>query len=403
MARMSGQNVAVPVQSLLSNELNTVPAPPLPIAAESGKAISATRRTGKITGAKNVAAFVATKIVPDLPGEGGNVQDILAVITASSASRSQGSPLTEDTATTMNWDFDFSTMFQTEPVIDPATNIGVANVSLPAGGALDFSTFQQGYPSVSSAPHVKSGLDAFLSTLDVAPGWNLQNETVFKFDTSTEEFDDIGGTSIYDNDKDGFNAGNDGSHEVVGLDFSLVSAPPSSDGLHNQASSTSTPLSGNFNAVRSNLNVDSLLSSMSLPSWSSLSATAMATVIPSVITEARDRSPERQEGRLLGDQGQIENIQKEPASTDQENVKHSKNAVPSDELGEPEGDERPVRQCKVTQRPDGPVWRQRTETELLSDDLGDNWHSCIEHWLAFEGMPTTYDVRISMSKVVSDT
>ncbi|KAK0245023.1 hypothetical protein EDD85DRAFT_782995 [Armillaria nabsnona] len=248
-------------------------------------------------------------------------------------------------------------------------------MDVDVSGGPDFSTFQQGYPSVLSAPHVESGLDAFLSMLDVALGWNLRNEMVFKFDTSMEEFDDIGGTSIYDNDKDNFNTGNNGSHKVVGLDFLLVSAPPSSNGLHSQALSTSTPSSGNFNAVRSDLNIDSLLSSMSLSSWSSLSTTAMATVIPSVITEARDWSPKR----------------KEPVSTDQENIKHSKIEVPSDELGEPEGDECPVQQCKVTQHPDGPVWHQRTETELLSDDLGDNWCSCIKHWLAFKGMPMTYD------------
>ncbi len=391
VARMSGQNVSVPVQSPPSSEPKTAPAPPLPIAAEPAKAVSAAGRTGKIAGAKNVAAFVAAKILPELPGEGGNVQDILAAITASSASRSQGSPLPEDTASTLNWDFDFATMFPTDDNA-PSTNVGVANVS-----GLDFSAFRQGNPSidVSSAPHAESVLDEFLSMLDVAPGWQLPNETMFKFDTSSE-IDDIGGTRIYVHDKDSFNAGNDGSHEVVELDFSLVSAPPPADGLHIQASSTSTPSSGDFDAVRSDLNVDDLL--MSIPLWPSLSATATATVIPSVVTEVNDRLPERQDCALLGDQGQNENVQKEPALTDQESVKHSENAVPSDELEEPEGDQRPVRQCKVTQRPDGPVWRQRTETELLSDDLGDKWHACIKYWLAFEGMPTTCDVRISSSK-----
>ncbi|KAK0218279.1 hypothetical protein EDD85DRAFT_797669 [Armillaria nabsnona] len=378
VARMSGQNVSVPVQSLPNSELKTAPAPPLPIAAEPAKAVSAAGRIGKIAGAKNVAAFVAAKILLELPGKGGNVQDILAAITASSASRSQGSPLPEDTASTLHWDFDFATMFLTDDnAPSPSTNVGIANVSAPACGGLDFSAFRQGNPSIDvlSAPHVESILDEFLSTLDIAPGWQLPNETMFKFDTSSE-FDDIGGTRIYGHDKDSINTGNNGSHEVVGLDFSLVSAPPSADGLHIQASSTSTPSSGDFDAVRSDLNVDDLLMSVLL--WPSLSATATATVIPLVVTEVNDRLPERQDCMLLVDQGQNENVQKEPALTDQESVKHSENAVPSDELEEPEGDQHPVRQCKVIQHPDGPIWRQQTETELLSDDLGDKWHACID-------------------------
>ncbi|PBL01529.1 hypothetical protein ARMGADRAFT_1023000 [Armillaria gallica] len=341
VARMSGQNVSVPVQSLLSSEPKTAPARPLPIATEPAKAVSAAGRTGKIVGAKNVAA----KILPELPGEGGNVHNILAAITASSASRIQGSPLPEDTASTLNRDFDFATMFPTDDNA-PSTNVGIANVSAPACSGLDFSAFHQ-------------------------------------------EIDNIGGTRIYGHDKDSFNAGNDGSHEVVGLDFSLVSAPPSANGLHIQALSTSTLSSGNFDAVHSNLNVDNLLMSVLL--WPSLSVMATATVIPSVVTEANDQLPERQDCTLLGDQGQNENVQKELPPTDQENVKHSKNAVPSDELEELEGDQCPVRQCKVTQRPDGPIWCQQTEMELLSDDLGDKWHACIKYWLAFEGMPMTCD------------
>ncbi|KAK0433281.1 hypothetical protein EV421DRAFT_1910271 [Armillaria borealis] len=294
VARMSGQNDSVPVQSPSSSEPKMAPAPPLPIAVEPAKAVSTAGRTGKIAGAKNVAAFVAAKILPELPGEGGNVQDILAAIMASSASRSQGSPLPEDTASTLgNWEFDFSTMFQTDDDA-PSTNIDVVNVSVLACGGLDFSVFWQGNPSVdvSSATHIESGLDEFLSTLNVALGWQLPNE-MFKFDTSSE-FDDIGGMRIYGHDRDSFNMGNDGSHKVVGLDFSLVSAPPSADGLHIQASSTSTtPSSGDFDAVHSDLNVDNLLMSALL--WPSLSATATVTVIPSVITEA-ERSVTRETG-----------------------------------------------------------------------------------------------------------
>ncbi len=78
MARISGSNISIPIESPLIGELNTAPAPPLQIAAQPEKAVSAAGLTGKIAGAKNVAAFVATKILPELPGEVGNVQDILA-------------------------------------------------------------------------------------------------------------------------------------------------------------------------------------------------------------------------------------------------------------------------------------------------------------------------------------
>ncbi|PBK84922.1 hypothetical protein ARMGADRAFT_1036843 [Armillaria gallica] len=413
MARISGSNVSIPVESPPISELNTAPAPPLPIAAQPEKAVSATRQTGKIAGGKNMAAFVAAKILPELPGEGGNVQDILAMITASSASPSNGSPWNEDTASTLDWsaafenpvalfnkptsdpaapavgDFDFSA-FQTGQIITPSTNVAAANVNpLPCGG-LDFSVLRQGSSSVSSAPPIGSSLDVFLSSLDTVPGWEMQNDSMFKFDTSTEKFDDVvGGMSVYGNgavDLNGFNGENEESPTFVGLDFSLLSASPSADRMQNQTSST--PSSSNFNMGRSNLNVAELLKSLSTP-WSSMSVASSDTVIPLVNTEASDWSPERQDGELcelLEDQGQNKDIQKEPAPIDQENVQLSKNVVPSDE-----GDEHPVRLCKITQRPDDPIWRQWTKTELLSDDLGDEWRNCVEHWLAFEGMTMTND------------
>ncbi|PBK86401.1 hypothetical protein ARMGADRAFT_1035574 [Armillaria gallica] len=395
MARISGSNVSIPIESPPIGELNTAPAPPLPIAAQPEKAVSTARQTGKIAGGKNVAAFVAAKILPELPGEGGNMQDILAAITASSASLSNGSPWNEDMASTLDWsaafknlvapfnkptsdpaapavgDFDFSA-FQTGPIITPSANVAAANVNpLPCGG-LDFSVLRQGSSSVSSAPPIGSSLNVFLSSLDAVPGWEMQNDSMFKFDTSTEKFDDVvGGTSVYGNgavDSNGFNGGNEESPAF------------------NQTSST--PSSSNFDTGRSNLNVAKLLKSLSTP-WSSMSVASSDTVIPLVNTEASDWSPERQDGELcelLEDQGQNKDIQKEPAPIDQENVQLSKNVVPSDE-----GDEHPVRLCKITQRPDDPIWRQRTETELLSDDLGDEWRSCVEHWLAFEGMTMTND------------
>ncbi len=294
-------------------------------------------------------------------------------------------------------DFTFSA-FQTAPVIAPSANVTATNVNPQPCGGLDFSVLRQGSSSLSSAPPAGSSLDVFLSSLDTVPGCEMQDDSMFKFDTSMEKFDDIvEGTSVYGNgavDSNGFNAGNEESHSFVGLDFSLLSVSPSANGLQNQTSST--PSSRNF-TVCSNFNVAELLKSLSTP-WSSMSAMASDTVIPSVNTGASDWSPERQDGELcelLEDQGQNKNILKEPVPIDQENVQLSKNVVPSDE-----GDEHPVRLCKITQRPDDPVWHQQTKTELLSDDLGDKWRSCIEHWLAFEGMTTTNDVGISISSCV---